>query len=123
MKNGENNTTMTVKDAEAFVAAFDNMAAYIHDWARRKGFWDGVRNDGEMLMLATSELAEALEAIRNGNPADDKVPEFDGYTAEIADCIIRLLDLSAGRGLPVASAIVAKMLVNEKRPYRHGKRF
>lgn len=114
---------LTVKEAEAFVAAFERMAAYVHDWARRKGFWDGGRNDGEMLMLATSELAEALEALRHGNPPDDKVPEFDGYTAEIADCIIRLLDLSAGRGLPVAQAIVAKMVVNERRSYRHGKRF
>ncbi len=35
-----------------------------HQNAKDKGFWDKERNIGELLMLITSELAEALEAHR-----------------------------------------------------------
>ena len=46
------------------------LAQEINDNARAKGFWDGDRNMGEMLMLAVSELAEALEEHRDGKPAE-----------------------------------------------------
>ncbi|KKL73104.1 hypothetical protein LCGC14_2078290, partial [marine sediment metagenome] len=70
-----------------------------------------------------SELSEALEAIRHGNPPDDKIPEFNGYEAELADCVIRIMDVAIARNLRVAEAIVAKMAFNEGRPYKHGKEF
>lgn len=47
----------------------DTLAGRIHQTARDKGFWDKERNLGEMLMLAVSELAEALEEDREGRPA------------------------------------------------------
>src|SRR4051812_19887045 len=34
------------------------------------------RNDSEMLMLTVTELAEAVEGLRHGNPASDHIPEF-----------------------------------------------
>ena len=108
-----------------FVTWFNSFAEYIHDWARRKGFWENGhdRNDGEMIALMHSELSEALEAIRHGNPPDDKIPEFTGAEAELADCIIRIMDTAHARGWRVAEAIVAKMAYNEGRPYKHGKAF
>lgn len=45
----------------------DELAAQIHRTARDHGFWDKPRNLGEMLMLAVSECAEALEEDRDGN--------------------------------------------------------
>ena len=45
-----------------------DLALDIHVNAQEKGFWDHDRNMGEMLMLMTSELAEALEEHRDGNP-------------------------------------------------------
>ena len=110
---------------ENFTQAFNEMATYINQWAKRKGFWEEgkERNDGEMIALMHSELSEALEAIRHGNPPDDKIPEFNGYETELADCVIRIMDLAAGRGLRVGEAIVAKMAYNEGRPYKHGKEF
>lgn len=44
------------------------LALDIHVNAQEKGFWDHDRNMGEMLMLMTSELAEALEEHRDGKP-------------------------------------------------------
>ena len=106
-----------------FIKQFNCMSKLVHDWAMRKGFWDEPRNDGEIIALMHSELSEALEALRHGNPADDKVPEFSGFEAELADCVIRIMDTAAARGLRVGEAIVAKMAYNEGRPYRHGKEF
>jgi NTP pyrophosphatase (non-canonical NTP hydrolase) len=108
-----------------FIQAFNRTAENIHAWAKRKGFWeDGQdRNDGEMIALMHSELSEALEAIRHGNPPDDKLPEFSGVEAELADVIIRIMDTASARGWRVAEALVAKMAYNEGRPYKHGKRF
>ena len=48
----------------------NELAQQINDNARAKGFWDADRNMGEMLMLAVSELAEALEEHRAGMPAE-----------------------------------------------------
>jgi hypothetical protein len=81
------------------------------------------RNDGEMIALIQSEASEALEALRLGNPPDDKIPEFSGVEAEFADVIIRIMDLSARRGWRVAEALVAKAQMNTTRAYKHGKNF
>lgn len=53
------------------------------------------RNVGELLMLAVSELAEAMEGHRK-NLMDDKLPHRAMFEVELADCLIRIFDL-AGR--------------------------
>lgn len=56
------------------------------------------RNVGELLMLVTSELAEALEGHRKNLP-DDKLPHRPMYEVELADAFIRLLDVAGGFGI------------------------
>jgi len=51
------------------------------------------------------------------------VPTFSGAEAELADVVIRIMDLAEGRGWRVAEAIVAKMSYNEGRERLHGKEF
>jgi NTP pyrophosphatase (non-canonical NTP hydrolase) len=103
-----------------FKTAYNKVAEQVHRTAREKGWWDKKRNDGEAIALMHSELSEALEALRHGNPPDDKIPEFNGAEAELADVIIRILDFGQGRGLRVAEALVAKMDYNRGRERMHG---
>jgi len=81
----------------AFAIEFNAVAQEVNHIAIDKGWWEGERNEGELIALMHSELSEALEAIRKGNPPDDKIPEFTGVEAELADVIIRIMDFAAAK--------------------------
>jgi NTP pyrophosphatase (non-canonical NTP hydrolase) len=106
-----------------FIESWNDVATEVHAIARDKGFWDNDRNNGEALALVISEVCEGLEALRHGNPADDKIPEFTGIEAELADVVIRIMDLSEARGWRVAEAVLEKLQYNKGRERLHGKKF
>jgi NTP pyrophosphatase (non-canonical NTP hydrolase) len=81
------------------------------------------RNIPEMLCLVHSEISEALEAIRRGNPADKHCPEFLNVEIELADALIRIAEMAHSQGWRIAEAIIAKHKYNTTRPKRHGKAF
>ena len=88
----------------------------------QKGFWDKERNVGEALALIHSEISEALEAHRKGLQSE-KIEGYSGLTEELADAMIRIMDLAGGMGSPLESAIRAKLAYNRQRPYKHGKSY
>ena len=71
-------------------------------------------------MLIVTELAEAMEAYRDGDAESEKIPGFSKLEEELADAIIRILDFAGGETLDIENALRAKMIYNEGRPYRHG---
>ena len=99
----------------------------VHNNAKAHGFWQKPRSIGELLMLTTSELSEALNEIRNGNhvwevtfSADGK-PE--GFPIELADAVLRIMDMCEYLGLNLEQAMIDKHKYNLTRPYKHGKQF
>lgn len=65
------------------------------------------------LALITSEVGEAVSALQHG---DDP-----GFAEEVADVVIRVLDLCGYAHINLGDEVIQKMKANRKRPYLHGK--
>ena len=128
----------------------NELANEVHQMAKSKGFYDNV-NIGEKLCLVHSEVSEALEADRKkhytqlhkdwyikglanpdfGETFCDNMPfikEFENsvkntFEDELADVIIRVLELCAFKGIDIESHIKAKMRYNSMREHKHGKAY
>lgn len=114
---------ISLQESQAFDIWWNVVQTKVHNNAKEKGWWDEERNDGEMIALMHSELSEALEALRKGDPFDDKVPTSLSLSVELADVVIRIMDFAEARGLNLPAAIVDKHNFNTTRPHKHGKIF
>ncbi len=85
----------------------------------------------EEIALIHSELSEALEDIRVGQPMTETYYENVvgpgplkpcGVPTEMADALIRILDFCGKRGIDIEKAVEEKMRFNESRPYKHRKK-
>lgn len=123
----------------------------IHKNNKTKGFYEDDKNIGEMLCLIHSEVSEALEADRNGKycELDNENWSIDGKTLkqdliefddmqfnhsfkmsvkdtfedELADVMIRIMDLATFKGIDLEAHIKAKMRYNSLREHKHGKKY
>jgi NTP pyrophosphatase (non-canonical NTP hydrolase) len=84
---------------------------------------DGIDALSTSLMLITGELVEAQNELRDGHRYDEiyfKGTKPEGFGVELADAVIRILDLALVCGLDIGDLITAKMAYNAGRPFMHG---
>jgi NTP pyrophosphatase (non-canonical NTP hydrolase) len=102
----------------------DDIAHDAHAYATERGFWQGrnietgaipVLMGLAKLMLITTEVAEAAEVLRAPTFVYSELAE------ELADILIRTLDLAEAYDIHIGQAVSAKMYNNRKRDFMHGK--
>lgn len=106
---------MTHIDIYNFLQGFKAMQEEAFETSSSHGFQEELNNDlyvPTKLALIHDEVSEALRAHRKMN-----IQEFP---AELADIVIRTMDLAAAMKINLADAIMAKHLVNQKREFKHG---
>lgn len=127
----------------------NELAKQVHENAKQKGFFDTPKNIGEMLCLIHSEVSEALEAdrkkhyavkswnIENNVDLNDlestsnkqyfkqefEVAIKNSFEDELADVMIRVMDLAAYKGIDLEYHIKMKMAYNSMREHKHGKSY
>lgn len=111
--------------AASFIRAYNELAEVILQDNIKKGFWPKnkqTRNVGETLMLVVTEIAECMEGDRK-DLRDQHLPQYKSQEVELADAIIRIMDLGYGFEWQVAEALRAKLLYNRTREFKHGKKY
>ena len=90
-----------------------------HGLAREAGWWDSRNLDDPQtipacLCLVHSEVSEAMEGARK-NRMDDHLPHRKALEVELADAMIRILDLAGAYELDLGGALVEKLVYNTQR--------
>lgn len=107
-------------------AGMNHLQDSITLWAISKGWLtETPRNPAEQLMLIVTELAEACEAFRVGNPPCERpgMEQYSHAAEELADVVIRCFQMAGEHDIQLGEVIQAKMAFNQTRPTKHGKKF
>lgn len=103
------------------------IAKDIHFTSASKGFEaPALSNIDQKLLLAVSEICEAQNELRDGRGATEVYYNGDkpeGFPIELADAIIRLLDVGYSLGIDLDTVVSEKIAFNKTRPPKHGRLF
>ena len=119
MTNVAINTKLAVSELQDLVHYHNQVAGWWTDLntgesLKSKAGEPPKRNVPEMLCLVHSEVSEAMEGYRK-NLMDDKLPHRSMLEVELADAVIRILDMCGGLGLDLEGAIFEKLEYNANR--------
>ncbi|MEA3459267.1 MAG: hypothetical protein U9R11_01075 [Chloroflexota bacterium] len=89
-----------------------NMAE-VRALADAKGFGSNEERIWEMLTLVHSEISEATDSYKKGEP-------LEAVGEELIDALIRILHLLSALGLDAEELYQKKMAENWQRPHRYG---
>lgn len=112
------------KELSVFWESFTKLQNDTHEANVKAGWWTDLTT-GEpkektvdlilsKLCLVHSEVSEATEGVRK-NLSDDKLPHRPMGEVELADTVIRILDVAGAMGYDLAGAIIEKLEYNSKR--------
>ncbi len=88
----------------------NEMAKRNYDWVEKMG-WHDNKTVLEALALITSEIGEAVNECRNEKPTA-------AFGEELADIVLRVMDLAHWQGIDLEQELIAKMDKNEQRGAR-----
>tara|TARA_R110000772_G_scaffold109924_1_gene213294 strand:+ start:10205 stop:10597 length:393 start_codon:yes stop_codon:yes gene_type:complete len=99
--------------------ATNGLVEICHGLARESGWWDNVDVNAPFvvpakLCLVHSEISEAMEGARK-DLFDDHLPHRKMIEVELADAMIRIMDLAGAMQLDLGGAMVEKLLYNTQR--------
>lgn len=112
----------------------DKLADEIFTISSEKGFW-AVEDFNSFsivptkLALIADEVSEALRVHRNQYEGDELLiwnmtqQQCNEFVEELADIIIRTLDLAGGLNVEIGETIMDKIEKNRHRPNKHNKRY
>jgi len=116
-KELEDQEYMKIKDGKKRTP-FNDIARGCSNIKLSKGFekadWEDAKAIASKISLIHSELSEALEEVR--------VDDIHKFHMELADVLIRTLELMIETGADIDLIVKTKMDYNALRPYLHGKK-
>jgi NTP pyrophosphatase (non-canonical NTP hydrolase) len=116
-----------------FLALFHEVGLCAFEVNYANGWWDlrdkAIESMPELaptiyigcLGLVTSEVSEAMEAVRKHDPCRwSYYGEKDTLVRELAGTIVRVMDLAHHLNLPLGEALLSEIEANAKRGFMHG---